>query len=996
MGGGRRGTRYLCSGIVAGNGGANGRGSWTCPDAVDYSSHVQRSINVSDLICICDLIDPRGARSSNRQLEMTRRLFVVVTALLWHSGTGAGGDARADTGAGIGNDPRPGTGTITAAIGTGARPGWSGPTVTPVLNAAGVSGFSVDGAVSAPSFLVGNTQGGLDDDLAAWRVELLAARGAGVRLFGVCTDGTDLLGPVTVLSNRTRAMIAFVLSAVPDALVIPRIPIGAGPAFPRAVAEATTAGPGHATVLGYGSMTSEWAAAAAARIAALLQMLDVAFPGKIAGVHLAGLAAGEFRFPCPPETVAGYADYAGGFQAEFCAGRDDVGTPNAASNVSATAAIAATRSSCAVASALERCTASDGNLFVSKAAADYNRFLSRQVQRAISASAAAAKTAMAGKGLVIAFYGYLNELGAKRVAGSGHLALAELLADPNVDGIVSPYKYDTVSLFGHCFGAGRIPTYTRFNNYCDYLRGLESHGSLITWTLSRAAARPSLSVSVCLCLCLCLFFNQRFRQPVGPLASMGPMDSPGLHSKFWVSEDDTRTSLACPPGATSCPDAPPGWLDCQTSECDARLMRRNVLTSALHGSAVYAFDLRLGGWFGKPNGTAGNNTNTTTTAAIWAAAATARKAAEQLYALGDGDAGLQPEIAVFIDDASLAHFRADGMGQGHLDYLPPAEWLNDLALDATLTGAPIVTYHLRDLLLPKSTSIFAGIKLAIFPNAFLLDDELRSALAAFASAAKRTLTYYYAPGIVNPSDGTLDPNGVSAVVGCPLARGAGLHTLGSAFGGTRSSRNATQASSVHDAPMLPPSGAPDFTTLAGMPFGPTFGGQPAPSSGPDSAVSPWLHGVESAIGRRGGAVGRNGSSCNVLARYVDGQAGSVVWAGNAETGGGVLFSSSPLPPAALRLLAESAGVHMYLDTSIQNQTGCNGDGVDARGAGLLLRGGARAGVTGAAAGTERRVALPRVSTVTTELGDPVCTRCTAFTTTLAAGELKLFYVQPGK
>ena len=40
-----------------------------------------------------------------------------------------------------------------------------------------------------------------------------------------------------------------------------------------------------------------------------------------------------------------------------------------------------------------------------------------------------------------AFYGYLNELGGHRVACSGHLALAALLKDANVDGIVSPYKY---------------------------------------------------------------------------------------------------------------------------------------------------------------------------------------------------------------------------------------------------------------------------------------------------------------------------------------------------------------------------------------------------------------------------------------------------------------------------------------------------------------------------------------------------------------------------
>ena len=40
------------------------------------------------------------------------------------------------------------------------------------------------------------------------------------------------------------------------------------------------------------------------------------------------------------------------------------------------------------------------------------------MQRAISAVAAAAKQVTQGKGLVMAFYGYLNELGGHRIAAS--------------------------------------------------------------------------------------------------------------------------------------------------------------------------------------------------------------------------------------------------------------------------------------------------------------------------------------------------------------------------------------------------------------------------------------------------------------------------------------------------------------------------------------------------------------------------------------------------
>ena len=52
--------------------------------------------------------------------------------------------------------------------------------------------------------------------------------------------------------------------------------------------------------LPYGSMTAAWAAAAAARTAAFMQLLDAAYPGSIAGIHLAGLAAGELRYECVP------------------------------------------------------------------------------------------------------------------------------------------------------------------------------------------------------------------------------------------------------------------------------------------------------------------------------------------------------------------------------------------------------------------------------------------------------------------------------------------------------------------------------------------------------------------------------------------------------------------------------------------------------------------------------------------------------------------------
>ena len=426
---------------------------------------------------------------------------------------------------------------------------WSGPSVWPTWNAQGVSAFSIDGAKSAPGFLVGNTQGSLDDDWPSWAVELQHGRKAGLRIFGVCPDGSDLLRlPQAQLSNHTKQMVSRVLATVPDALVIPRVPIGTflgpGSPFERAqiMAEANS-WPGHPagslSPVPYGSLTAKWAAASAARMATFLKLLDAEFPGRIGGVHLSGLAAGEMRWEQPPEDF-GLADYSNSTTAEFCSTYASV--------------------DCTVApTALERCTAVAGsNIFVSNASAEFNLFLSMQVQRAISDIAQAAKAAMDGKGLVLAFYGYLNELGGHRMSGSGHLALNQLLHDKNIDGIVSPYKYDNI-----------------------------------------------------------------VRHPTGPLATMGPFDIGPIHKKFWISEDecvppaDRLFPARCPPpphfgrltfythllrtdtaccvrvGSTRTSLATlqytSGFSSCNNitgTTCDANLMRRNLLTSALHGAGI--------------------------------------------------------------------------------------------------------------------------------------------------------------------------------------------------------------------------------------------------------------------------------------------------------------------------------------------------------------------------------------------------------------------------
>lgn len=417
---------------------------------------------------------------------------------------------------------------------------WSGPRVEPVWNKHGVSAISIDGHISAPSFLVGNTAAAQNPDgttpawkLAAWKEEIAYAAKSGVRIFGICLNGEEMKaqGTPTALSNETRSMVDYVLKVYPEALILPRIKMQAGGSWPPVtemnMTGATSLGPSY-----YSSLTAEWAQVSAPRIGDFLQLLDRAYPTKIAGVHLTQLVAGENTYNWQPGDF-GWPDYSDGMVQDFCKALPGQCTAGHAPTP------------------WERNAPVNGsNIFVGNASAAYNLFLSRQVQRGISTNAAAAKRAMEGKGFVMAFYGYLNELGDRRVAGGGDLALHALLSDPNLDAVASPEKYAVM------------------------YRG----------TVGQVTGRPKE--------------EGLGGGPGGPSMSMGPFDAPRVHRKLWIVEDDTRTSFVQPGDRGFTRGA-----QCHTTACDRQMAKRNLFTAALHGSGKYYFDLVLDGWYGRPNRT---------------------------------------------------------------------------------------------------------------------------------------------------------------------------------------------------------------------------------------------------------------------------------------------------------------------------------------------------------------------------------------------------------
>ena len=408
---------------------------------------------------------------------------------------------------------------------------------------------------------------------------------------------------------------------------------------------------------------------------------------------------------------------------------------------------------------------------------------------------------------------------------------------------------------------------------------------------------------------------------------------------------------------------------------------------------IYQFDLIVAGWFGRPG-------NATTTSAIWQAIASGRKAAEAMFKASEAlpqlvadpqahnqaaKPTLNPEVAVFTDDVSMGYTRVNGVGT--LDAtIHPAEWLNDVAWQVPQIGAPVRNLHLRDLLLPAAVidPVLKDIKLAVFPNAFILTDELKAAIAKLRSS-NRTLLFYYAPSALSVSTGLMSATGseVADFIGCPIVRGTGSHSFVGEF----------VASSLSSSS----GGCPDFASLAGQRYQPTLSGNPGPSSGPSSVLDPYYTMDEKSDDS-------SASGCMVLSRYSSKGSATVAAAPaaavcSAHPDHTVLLSAMPFPPEALRRVALASGIHLYVNTTVETMTPagsltttCTGDGVEATGQGLLVRAGHLALKTQPLA-----VGLPpsvRGWSVTDEAGKVVCRHCHGFSSALDAGQVAAFIVLP--
>lgn len=850
---------------------------------------------------------------------------------------------------------------------TSAAATWTGPSVKVRHNVHGISALAIDGEITAPGFLEGNTDSALGNvtlDWETWRFTVQQAATNGVRLFSVDVDdlgwtkddGTAnhgvVLHPVT--TKAIQNTIDAAASVGEKALIIARLGMNPGTVQPDGKTPWPVALDMNMTndtagdVRGCTSITESWKQHAVPRVGILMQLLDKTFPGHIAGAHFELLVAGENTYNWQPGDF-GWPDYSEGVVDEFCAQQKsncwlDPATGKLQAPLPVHRAAAGVHDYAALMGKNSVDASAEGFVFTSRASADYNLWLSRNVQDTISRHAAEVKRVSGGNALVMAFYGYINELGDMRVAGGGHNALKEFFEDANIDAAVSPDKYDEA-----------------------YRRTYQ-----------------------------------------GPWVAMGTADSARLHNKLWIAEDDARTSYVGSGNfAQSCdaPGTPANVSDPALggvgASCDRELMRRNLFTAAMHGSGLYQFDITLTGWFG-------NLTRSADTMALWQTIGNTRKSVVELFKMGDKNKNdddrkkqnqedyLEPEVAIFMDDESLGHVRLSGAGASNIG---PASWLDQIPQDVALLGAGGYRHYLlKDLdVLDLDLS---RVKLAILPNAFAIGNKsknttTRSLIESRLIANKNITTmFYFAPGVVDAAaESATDPlASISELVGCPLRR---LQRPGSM-----------------DTEIVGDSGAATFGDLAraNATYGLTWYGNSGLGGlsprlvldeAPD-ADAPLANANCSAVGRL--IPGRYSNATNH-----DGsadRAATLMW--NKQTN--TLLSTSPVTsgPAdgsrgrkVLRAIAEQAGAHMWLT---EESSVLRGDSIEVSGNGVLLRGG---GLDKSLLKSNTSVSLPPRNgknsddarwRVRGEDSNTVCADqeecCSSFSVFVAPGTVKFMFVQP--
>ncbi|GHT26963.1 hypothetical protein FACS18942_05390 [Planctomycetales bacterium] len=219
---------------------------------------------------------------------------------------------------------------------------------------------------------------------------------------------------------------------------------------------------------------------------------------------------------------------------------------------------------------------------------------------------------------------------------------------------------------------------------------------------------------------LCSPISYFDRKAGGSAAAMTAAESVQLAGKLWLYEDDTRTHLT-PKVHYIVPGGNDG-ADTQTQTI--QLLLRNTAECAVRNFGIWWMDLTAAGWFDDPQ--------------LWAE----MKKLEKIdNAFLKNPTLFKPEVAVFIDEASMLAVAAGGNSMSR-----PAVY--NIREPLARMGTPYGQYLLDDFLNGKVET-----KVNVFAAEYQLSDETRNALKQKTAKSGTANIWCFAPAFLTPNRG---------------------------------------------------------------------------------------------------------------------------------------------------------------------------------------------------------------------------------------------------
>ena len=232
--------------------------------------------------------------------------------------------------------------------------------------------------------------------------------------------------------------------------------------------------------------------------------------------------------------------------------------------------------------------------------------------------------------------------------------------------------------------------------------------------------------------------SYRDRLPGGAASMPAPIDSPALHGKLWLSEDDTKTFLA--PEAQDPEDFN---IRLNTPEATSAAQQRALGRAISHSSGIGFMDLWGEGWLDDEQ--------------MWSSLAAF--VARYKNQLATRKHPRVPDVVALIDERSIAHIQK---GESFLRRIV-AEARNNLQA----AGISFGVYLQNDLLSPSFPD---SARLYLFLTPYRLTKEQRTAITEKLQNQNKTLAWFYAPGSCEerPQIGGASEESAAGIIGIAL------------------------------------------------------------------------------------------------------------------------------------------------------------------------------------------------------------------------------------